>query len=116
MELPPKVGTVTESIRNPCGMSTDKKNGIWLGMSPKVHTPKISEFVHGRSVESGGIHGIHGIPQEKVGDCKVLSPRIVRIFLSYKVAVHQKESVDKGESSDESEEVSKFVCEVLYGY
>ncbi len=41
-------------------------------MSPKVHTPKNSEFVHGCSVESGGIHGIHGIPQEKVGDCKVL--------------------------------------------
>ncbi len=45
-------------------------------MSPKVHTPKISEFVHGRSVESGGIHGIHGIPQEKVGDCKVLGEGI----------------------------------------
>ena len=41
-------------------------------MSPKMHTPKISEFVHGHSVESGRIHGIHGIQQEKVGDCKVL--------------------------------------------
>ncbi len=57
-----------ESVWNVRG----QKIGIWQGMSPKVHTPKFSEFVHGHSVESGGIHGIHGIPQEKVGDCKVL--------------------------------------------
>ncbi len=35
MELPPKVGTVTESIRNPYGMSTDEKMEFGWACHPK---------------------------------------------------------------------------------
>ncbi len=44
MELPPKVGTVTESIRNPYGMSTDKKMEFGWACHPKCIPQKFQNL------------------------------------------------------------------------
>ncbi len=44
MELPPKVGTVTESIRNPYGMSTDEKMEFGWACHPKCIPQKFQNL------------------------------------------------------------------------
>ncbi len=44
MELPPKVGTVMESIRNPYGMSTDKKMEFGWACHPKCIPQKFQNL------------------------------------------------------------------------
>ncbi len=72
MELPPKVGTVTESIRNPYGMSTDKKMEFGWACHPKCipqNFQNLSTDIPWNPAESMESTEFR---RKRCGDCKVL--------------------------------------------
>ncbi len=72
MELPPKVGTVMESIRNPYGMSTDKKMEFGWASHPKCipqNFQNLSTDIPWNPAESMESTEFR---RKRWGDCKVL--------------------------------------------